>query len=131
MEFFTVPAVLIIVGYFIYKLFELFVCKKERLYMIEHAKEISLSPSQLPLMPNSGINFSFSALKWGSFLVGVGLGLLVAFIICISTLGWDTYSRDFYRNPIEIIFGGCVFLFGGMGLLIAFIIEMKINKKKD
>lgn len=38
MDFITIPAVLTVIGFFVYKLFELFVCKKERLYMIENAK---------------------------------------------------------------------------------------------
>lgn len=130
MEFITVPAVLTIIGYFIYKLFELFVCKKERLYMLEHAKEINLGDQKLPLLSTTGLNIHFSALKWGSFFLGVGLGILVAYVICISTMGWNVYEHNFYSNPVEIVFGGCIFLFGGLGLIVAFIIEMKMNRKQ-
>ncbi len=131
MEFITVPAVLTIIGYFIYKLFELFACKKERLYMLEHAKEINFGDQKFPIPLTSGLNIQFSALKWGSFLLGVGLGILVAYMICICTMGWDTYKGSFYQNPVEIVFGGCIFLFGGLGLVVAFIIETKMGRKKN
>lgn len=131
MEFITVPAVLTVIGYFVYKLFELFVCKKERLYMLEHAKEINFGEQKLPPLPINGLNISFSALKWGCFFLGVGLGIMVAYVVCVTTLGWDVYNREFYRNPVEVVFGGCIFLFGGLGLLMAFLIEMRLSRKKD
>lgn len=128
MDFITVPAILFIIGYFVYKLFELFVCKKERLYLIEHAKDASLEGQKLPILPNMGLNISFSALKWGCFFVGLGLGMLVAFTICLCALGWNEYSSSWYASKVQVVFGGSIFLFGGLGLIIAFIIEMKMKK---
>ena len=79
----------------IYKLFELFVGKKERLTMIEKLGD-KLDPSMLgnrlslplpvgtPFMSSSPI--SFSALKFGWLLLGMGLGLLTGYIICATTV---------------------------------------------
>ena len=64
MDFIMVPTILAIITLGIYKLFELFVCKKERLTIIEKMGE-KFTPDMLEHKINfSSIgNFSFSALK--------------------------------------------------------------------
>ena len=40
---------------------------------------------------------------------------------------------DFVESSYQIrsaVYGSCVLLFGGLGLLIAFIVELKVSKKK-
>ena len=126
MEFITIPAIFGIVTWGFYKLFELFVCKKERLLIIEKMGE-KFTPEMLGNKINlsSVGNVSFSALKFGCLFVGLGLGLLVAFCIHYNfadflNKGWDTRS---------VVYGSCVLLFGGAGLLTSFLIELKISKK--
>lgn len=126
MDFIMIPAILGIVTLGFYKLFELFVCKKERLLIIEKMGE-KFSPEMLGNKINlsSVGNVSFSALKFGCLFVGIGLGLLVAFCIHYNFVdflnkGWDTRS---------VVYGSCVLLFGGAGLLTSFLIELKISKK--
>ncbi len=87
MDFITIPAVLTVIGYFIYKLFELFVCKKERLYMIEHAKDFSVNGIDGKFYNQLGLNLSFSALKWGAFILGIGLVMIVVYFININNTG--------------------------------------------
>ncbi|TWV10490.1 hypothetical protein FQ707_12825 [Bacteroidaceae bacterium HV4-6-C5C] len=133
MEFIMVPAIMAIVTLGVYKLFELFVCKKERLTIIEKMGD-KFSPDMLERKMNfSSIgNFSFSALKIGCLLVGMGLGLLVGYLICTTTVvGYSNYSIEEwrYRETISLIYGACVLLFGGIGLITAFIVELKYNKK--
>lgn len=128
MDFITIPAVLLIIGYFIYKLFELFVCKKERLYLIEHSKDITLGGKDLSVFTGLGLNISFSALKWGCFFIGLGLGLLVAFAICLFAFGWNNYYTYWHSSIVQVVFSGSILLFGGLGLIIAFVIEMKLKK---
>lgn len=135
MEFIVVPVVcgIFVLGF--YKLFELFVCKKERLAIIEKMGE-KFSPDMLEnkiKLPSVG-NLSFSALKFGCLFVGLGLGLLAAYLICTTTLeGYAEMPSDrFNRNlqeTISVIYGACVLLFGGAGLLTSFLIELKISKK--
>ena len=110
-----------------YKLFELFVCKKERLLIIEKMGE-KFTPDMLEHKLNfSSIgNMSFSALKFGCLFMGFGLGLLAAFAIHYN-------FEDFLFKKWEIqttVYGASVLLFGGLGLLIAFLIELNINKNK-
>ena len=135
MDFIMVPVVcgIFVLGF--YKLFELFVCKKERLLIIEKMGE-KFTPDMLENKINlsSVGNLSFSALKFGCLFVGLGLGLLVAYLICTTTLeGYAEMSSNRFngnlRETISVIYGACVLLFGGVGLLTSFLIELKISKK--
>ena len=135
-EAIMVPAVcsIFVVGF--YKLFELFVCKKERLLIIENMGE-KFTPNMLEHKLNfSSIGkFSSSALKFGCLSMGLGLGLLIGYLICSTTLEGYTNMGDVrlnynMRETISIIYGACILLFGGLGLLTAFLVELKINKNK-
>ena len=135
-EAIMVPAVC---GMFIFgflKLFELFVCKKERLLIIEKMGE-KFTPDMLEhkISFSSIGKFSSSALKFGCLFMGLGLGLLIGYLICSTTLEGYTNMGDArlnynMRETISIIYGACILLFGGLSLLIAFLVELKINKNK-
>ncbi|MEN6455761.1 MAG: DUF6249 domain-containing protein [Prolixibacteraceae bacterium] len=132
MDFITIPLVVGMITLGIYKLFELLVCRKERLAMIEKIgstfdasmiqNKFSFPEKKLPV---------FGTLKIACLLLGVGLGLLVGFIITESVgLNQPGINDDWHmRDTIGIIYGASVLLFGGLGLLIAFIMEMKYSKK--
>ena len=80
-------------------------------------------------LPHYMRNFSFSSLKAGCLLVGIGLGLLVGFIInmCMATNSY--YDDGWYRHEVAgTAYGASVLLFGGIGLIIAFVIELKLGK---
>lgn len=142
LDFITVPLVVGICVAGVYGLFELFVRKKERLIFLEKMGEKLDAASfegklRFPSFANFN-NISFSALKVGCLLAGVGLGLLVGFIITTSVAMSNnmTYMSDnwhgWYRGEIAgTVYGASVLLFGGIGLIIAFIVELKIGKKKD
>ena len=128
LDFIMIPAVVGIITLGIYKLFELFVCKKERLIIIDKIGD-KLTPDIL----NGKIDFSTdipklsaSALKFGCLFMGLGIGMLVAFAVHYN-------FADFVENAYFLrsaVYGSCVLLFGGLGLLIAFIVELKVSKKK-
>ena len=122
MDFIMVPAVMTIITLGIYKLFELFVCKK--------MDERGLLP-QMDTPKLRGSSFSFSALKIGCLLAGMGLGLLLGYLICYATIpNYFTADRDWmYRETVSLIYGACVLGVGGIGLIVAFITELKLNKK--
>lgn len=128
LDFIMVPAVVGIITLGIYKLFELFVRKKERLIIIDKIGD-KLTPEILNGKIDFSTNipkFSFSALKFGCLFMGFGIGLLVAFAVHYS-------FADFVQNAYYLrsaVYGSCVLLFGGLGLLIAFIVELKVSKKK-
>ena len=134
LEAIMVPA---ICGMFIFgflKLFELFVCKKERLLIIEKMGD-KFTPDMLEHKINfsSVGKFSSTALKFGCLFMGLGLGLLIGYLICSTTLeGYaemESFNRSM-RETVSIIYGACILLFGGIGLLTAFLVELKINKDK-
>ena len=128
LDFIMVPAVVGIITLGIYKLFELFVRKKERLIIIDKIGD-KLTPDILSGQIDFSTNipkFSSSALKFGCLFMGLGIGLLVAFAVHYN-------FADFVESSYQIksaIYGSCVLLFGGLGLLIAFIVELKVSKKK-
>lgn len=136
MDFILVPLVVGIVALTIYKLFELFVRKKERLIMIEKAGE-NVDPSifqnlfSLPIKIQSTL--SSGTLKAGCLLIGVGLGLLVGFLIVTFAIPGFNYGEGSYqiRETVGVVYGASVLLFGGLSLLIAFLLEMKYTKKHD
>lgn len=134
MDFIMVPLVVGIVTLGIYKLFELFVRKRERLTIIEKIGD-KFDPSMIEnkfSFPEKqfGSN-TFATLKIASLLLGIGLGLLVGFFIFQGYFYGNTFKiGDFYpRELASVIFGASVLLFGGLGLLISFLVEMKYTKK--
>ena len=128
LDFIMVPAVVGIITLGIYKLFELFVRKKERLIIIDKIGD-KLTPDVLNGKIDFSTNipkFSSSALKFGCLFMGLGIGMLVAFAVHYN-------FADFVESSYQIrgaVYGSCVLLFGGLGLLIAFIVELKVSKKK-
>lgn len=130
MDFIMVPLIVGIVCAGIYGLFELFVRKKERLAIIEKIGD-KLEPSAFDVkigLPRLATNFSFSSLKIGCLLAGIGLGLLVGFIISVSLTDFNLDGR---RELISTVYGASVLLFGGIGLIVAFVIELKLSKDKN
>lgn len=130
MNFIMVPLIVGIVCAGIYGLFELFVRKKERLSIIEKIGDkldVSAFDAKIGL-PRLSTNFSFSSLKAGCLLVGIGLGLMVGFLISeMARLDINEWSG---REFISTLYGASVLLFGGIGLIIAFFVEMKLSKEK-
>lgn len=137
MDFILVPLVVGIITLGIYKLFELIVCKKERLAMIEKLGD-KLSAGDISSNFSFNLNysrsrFSFSALKGGCLMIGIGLGLLVGFFICYSTFPTYTIKGATewdIRQLASIVYASCILLFGGIGLLSAFLVEMNTQKKE-
>ena len=132
MDFISVPLITGIVFAAIYGLFELFVRRKERLTLIEKlGDKLDISGFENKLGFTGYMSrFSFSSLKVGCLLMGVGLGLLVGFFINLSLLNNSGGDHWRHNDMIEVAYGASVLLFGGIGLLIAFIVEMKLSKNK-
>ena len=117
----NLTGVFIVLGitFAIYKIFELFVRRNERMAMIE-----KLNISDGAIIPPDITNWftpptpSSWALRIGLLLMGVGLGLgISSFVHMIGD----------FRNDDPMYFGLTMF-FGGLGLLVAYIIEQKQKK---
>lgn len=136
MDFITIPAVVAMITWGIYKIFELFARRKERFMIIE---KIDFSRSgdlqQTVNIGNIGEGGNkFFSLKFGCLLAGIGLGLLVGFFITSSMNISGLYrinANDTWqiRYLSELVIGASVLLFGGAAMLVSFLIEQKISKK--
>ena len=138
MDFITAPLIVGIITLGIYKLFELFACRRERITLIEKLGE-KMSQTDLELhgkicLPDfNRPQLSFGALKGGCLLLGVGLGLLVGFIlsyVSFSPYDLDRLDRGYTREMVGVIYGSCTLLFGGAGLVASFLIEQNFAAKK-
>lgn len=135
MNFIVAPVIVATVVFGIYKLFELFARRRERMALIEKITEEGIGPlSNVNLnLPNLSRRFSFGALKGGCLLVGIGLGLLIGFFICATM--FPNYFTEFRswecRELSSIVYGSCMFLFGGIGLITAFVLEKKMDQNRD
>ncbi len=133
MDFITGPLITFIVFAFIYKLFELFVRRRERITVIEKLGD-KLDTSFVEGKLNFGVLgnkcYSFGALKMACLMVGIGLGFLIGFSICSSCIP-DYYQGGYHIHDIAgIVYAASLFVFGGIGLLVAFFLEMKYSKKQ-
>ncbi len=133
LEFITIPLVVGICVAGTYGLFELFARRKERLTLIE---KMSDKMDRVPFdgklgLPSYFKGISFSALKIGFLMAGIGLGILIGFFLNIAFSEAIRNGNWNNREMYSAVYGASVLLCGGIGLIIAFLIEMKMNKKKD
>ena len=120
----------------IYKLFELFVKKKERILLIEKLPTIinnkeELGSINLPSISLGSQNYGSWALRVSLLLIGIGLGCIVA--VFLRTMFLEAIERVpnyEYREMVFLIKFACITFFGGLGLFFAYIIELKQLKNK-
>lgn len=138
-DFISVPLVFLIVAFFLYKFFELIICRKERRMIIERMDPASLLdyakisglrvgggvPSESP-RPRHAAAWP---LRIGAVLVGLGLGAVGGRILA-ANLCLNESNIDIYYSNTDIV-AGCVLFMGGLGLLIAFIVEYKLYDQRD
>jgi hypothetical protein len=109
----------------VYKLFELFVRKQERMAMvdkIDKLSEIEFKGTKIDLPAFSSYG-KFTSLRIALLLMGVGLGFITGFILLL-----EGFIRD-SRQESEILYFACIALFGGLGLLISYFIEASKEKR--
>ena len=71
---------------------------------------------------------SFSGLRLGCLLIGVGLGLLVGLIIN-TALAHGGYSMNKWSEEqlFEVAYGAPLLIFGGLGLLCSYLLERRLS----
>lgn len=131
-ELMIVANVAIVFGV-IYKLFELFAGRRERMMLIERLGD-KLTPETF----KQGIVyrpslFSFGGLRIGCLLLGIGVGLLIGYGLVYATQP-EYFTEDPCRvveHTVSIIYSASVLLGGGLGLVISYLIEKKqLDKEK-
>ncbi|MDP3435727.1 MAG: hypothetical protein Q8S04_00635 [Bacteroidales bacterium] len=135
MEFISIPVTFGIGAYAFYKLVELFARKKERIMIIERLSQISstnIENLDISRIFGDGKSFSnkFLALRIGSLLMGLGLGLLVGIGIANNIYGVSSSISYETLQSMSVVYGASTLCFGGLGLIIGFIVEAKMSKDK-
>jgi len=124
LDFIMIPAMFGLVTYGVYSIFALFVRKKERLILIEKLGE-KIPPELLEdkfKLPDLSVN-SFGTMRAAFLFLGLGAGLLAGWALekTYDAHDWDERS---------VIYGSSVLLTAGLMLLISFLIEYNLTKKK-
>lgn len=123
-ELMIVANVAIVFGV-IYKLFELFVGRRERMMLIEKMGD-KLTPETFKngIMYRPSL-YSFGGLRLGCLLLGLGAGLLAGYVLVCTTQPDYLSDHPTYTviKVVSIIYGACVLLGGGLGLVISYLIE--------
>ena len=83
---------------------------KERMSMIEKG----MDPGLRRRRPNSPL----TSLKWGLVLLGVGLGLVIAYWL-------TTFVLHTMQGEAVPIYFGSIGIFGGLGLIVSYFFEKK------
>lgn len=91
-----------------------YLSNKEKMAMIERG----IDPGVHRATPKP-----FLSLKFGLLLVGLGIGLLVALFSVRATFG-DELTNGQEGQAVAIYFG-CIGIFGGLGLIVSYVIEKK------
>ena len=138
MDWITAPLVCAIIFGCIYKVVELFVRKRERLILINKITEISNTDFKGINLYSSGNKFT--GLRIGWLMLGVGCGFLFGFLINYTVTNGQ-YATNFdnvwrYHSVAGgIVYVACICIFGGIGLLISYCTERKVenseNQKED
>ena len=135
MDFIIIPLVTAIVTLGIYKFFELLICRRERREIIGKLEPGSLidylklvpmwlrTGTRMRIAPETAPGIPAGALKIGSLLLGLGAGLLFGFMLTRVTEIQSYETRS-------IVYGGSVLAFGGLGLIVSFIAERILSRRK-
>ena len=106
-----------------YRLFELFARKKERMAIIEKIDKLDTLDFKGDLnLPLCNSNTRFGSLRIALLFIGIGLGCLLGLILA-SIFELANYETQ------GVLYFSTIAVFGGLGLLISYLIEMKGTKK--
>jgi len=108
----TPVLILTIIFGFIYAIVYLGVRRKER--------EALLAKGADPAIFEDKVKQKINTLRYGLFLVGIGLGILMGHVL-VSAAGFSG----------EVAYFSMVFIFGGIALIISYFLGKKIQSEED
>ena len=91
-----------------------YLSNKEKMAMIERG----IDPGVQRATPKP-----FLSLKFGLLFMGLGVGLLVALFTVRGVFGSDMTNGEISQSVA--VYFGCIGIFGGLGLIISYVIEKK------
>ncbi|WP_412466824.1 DUF6249 domain-containing protein [Pedobacter sp. KLB.chiD] len=95
-----------------------YLSNKEKMAMIERG----INPGVGKSAPKP-----YLSLKFGLLLVGLGIGLLVALAAVRSMFGGEMTETE--TSQAVAVYFGCLGVFGGLGLIVSFVVEKKAIEK--
>lgn len=107
-----IPIVLFVGGFALIFALRYF-SNKEKMAMIERG----IDPGLRKATP-----MPFLSLKFGLLMIGAGIGLIVALLTTRGMLGENMGEE---KGQAVAVYFGCIFIFGGLGLVISYILEKK------
>lgn len=131
---FLIPILVVLtLSWTVYLIFELFVRRKERILFIEKMHEVQHvdSANLQKLLPTryGCPSFSFSGLRLGMLLLGIGLGVMVAFLVLYVFIGQNYIDDPFrYDSLGSVVYVACVCFFGGTALVGSYYVEKEYKK---
>ena len=132
---FLIPILVILfISVTTYLIIELFVRRKERIMMIEKMTELKsedLEKSRAALLTNYGLpSFHFNGMRWGFLFIGIGLGIIVGFVILALSIGHSYINGDYQNYElVSIVYGSCICIFGGVMLVGSYFLEKEFKKR--
>ncbi|MCD6347508.1 MAG: hypothetical protein J7L96_08835 [Bacteroidales bacterium] len=94
---------------------------KERMAIIDHGNNVSFSKEKREPREKRSYGSIKLALKFGMFLIGIGVGFVVAVLL----------DQAFVIKEIEIFIIGIVFIFGGLGLVSGYFLGRRIDQRNQ
>lgn len=134
MDFISVPLVLLIIFGTFYKIIKLYAMRRERILYIEKMSELPQIGSDSCPTPYGSLFSESSAatgLRWGLLAVGVGLGIFVAVITVLCINFKAATNPDLIVDEYGIVVAACMFFFGGLGLVVSYIIENRRAERNN
>ena len=130
MDFIVTPLVVFIVFSYLYKVIKLYATRRERILFIE--KSTTPPPYGAAVdMPDFGSTFRhsipsrFQTLRWALLLIGVGVGILIGFFIAVALNAQVALNPWMAPNQYGVVLGSAMLLFGGIGLMVPYVIESR------
>ena len=107
-----------VLSYYFYQRFR----NKERMALIDKGVDVS------EIYKSRDISFKFPWLRLGILVLGIGSGILVAYLL-IDQLPMPSRDQS-YQQSVSIILTFSLLIFGGLGLILGNVFE-RIGKKKN
>lgn len=134
LNFFAPVFVLGIITLGAYRIIELFVRRRERMLIIDKMHSCSnpaMLTNQLHMSLIGKPRYSNWTLRASLLLIGLGIGFIIGLLIQLAIIyQLDRMDINLIRNLTEIVYFASTLLFGGIGLLVAYLIERKDEKKQ-
>ena len=129
------------IAYFMYRFLESLVRRKERIMLVEKLEILQSQSLQMDGVFNSAGFFSnkeISGLRIGLLLTGIGFGLVVAWVLTVTMLPdiiiskMESLGGEYWglREMFKTIYLAAPALFGGLGLLLSYIVERKTVERE-